>query len=1042
MPVTDSNRASSSIPRRGSVIPAAQEIAGDKDGNRPRYQPLAWRRMCYDNTPIYLSVNEPNWFVPNTAGDRFLCGLARGIAPECNYSALKFLSRLPANGPFEYAGRGTELELERIGELWFHLTNRCNMACSHCLFSCSAACHSELPAVRLLAMAGEAYEQGCRLFALTGGEPLVYPRIEEIIRRLLDFQESHVAVLTNGLALIPLLDRLRPDPRYFHCQISLDGLGETHDRLRGRGSFQKLSKTLRDLKLRQMPYTLSMCVTAHNVQEMAQLIDFAEEMGAGNVHFMWYFARGRGKRENFAPVETIFTNLRKAADRAQVHNISIDNIEALKTQIFAPAGTIHDGCAAAWESLAIGPDGLLYPSAALVGTPELAVGLDRGLKHAWRHSPILRTIRQSSAITLHSPFRFLLGGGDIDHSYIHNKSFLGHDPYQALHEQTALWLISREVGGRKQRPNAELLLRMGEVLQSCGAHGKVALVHSNCLLGAAQKNSLAIVKEFYSKAAGDKKTHILNPVCYDQALIDHIPPQYRFRGYGCGSPVLDAGISEGECVVDLGCGSGVECFIAARLSGRAGKVTGIDMLDPMLDLALRGKEEVEKSLGYGNLTFKKGFMEQLPLESDGADVVISNCVMNLSVNKRRAYGEIFRVLRPGGRLVISDVVCETEPDPAIRNDESLRGECIAGALSESHLTAILEETGFESVRLIKRFHYRTVRGHDFFSLTFSALRPRNSEQIKVMYRGPLPFLVTESGDLLLKGIAVPMERHRADSLGEQIFQLDGHGNAINAATDSNCCCCSPPEGTAPLTADPGIPKPPRPVKKTSGCMLCGAPLIYTIQEFEHTCSFCGTACLSNSSCRRGHYVCDRCHTKDATEAIRHICLHTGETDMIKLFQQVRLHPAFPTHGPEHHPLVAAVILTTYRNLGGEVEDQTILSGISRGLSIAGGACAFMGACGAAIGVGIGFSLLLQASPVKPTERSTVQTITQEVLKDIAGLKAARCCQRDGWIALKKCAELSKGLLSITLRAEHKLVCRQMNRNTECLGKTCPLHPQN
>ncbi len=1029
MPDIGFKPASRAIAGMDSTMPAAEKIV---------FQPRAWRRIYYDNTPIYLSETEPNWFVPNTAGDRLLRGLAREITSERKYTTLKFLSRLPATGSFDYAGRGSELELERIGELWFHVTNRCNLSCAHCLFSCSAACNSELPAGRLLAIAREACEQGCRLFALTGGEPLVHRQIEEIVRQLLDFPESHVALLTNGLDLIPFLDRLQPNPQYFHCQISLDGLAETHDRLRGPGSFEKLSGTLRNLKARDMPYTLSMCVTARNVQEMARVIDYANEMGAGNVHFMWYFARGRGAKENFAPVETIFENLRAAADRAQEHNISIDNIEALKTQIFAPAGTIHDGGTAAWESLAIGPDGLLYPSAALVGTPELAVRLDQGLKHAWLHSPVLETIRQSSAITLHSPFRFLLGGGDIDHSYAHNKSFLGHDPYQALHEQTALWLISREAGGRKQRPDAELLLRMGEVLQSCGAHGKVALVHSNCLLAAAQKNSLAIVKEFYSKAAGDTKTHILNPVCYDEALIDHIPARYRFRGYGCGSPVLDAGISEGERVADLGCGGGVECFIAARLTGRAGKVTGIDMLDSMLELALQGMEEVERTLGYKNLAFKKGYLEQLPLKNDSTDVVISNCVMNLSVNKRRAYGEIFRVLRPGGRLVISDVVCETEPDPAIQNDESLRGECIAGALTESHLTAILEETGFESVQLIKRFHYRTVRGHDFFSLTFSAMKPRNSEQIKVMYRGPLPFLVTERGEVLLKGVAAHMERHRADCLGEQLFQLDGQGNVLNAGTDSNRCCCSFPEGEVRPAADHGIQKPAGALKRTAGCMVCGAPLIYTIQELEHRCSFCGAAFLSNSNCNRGHYVCERCHTKDSTEAIRHICLHTAETDMVKLFEQIRRHPAVPTHGPEHHPMIPAVILATYRNLGGDVDDKTILSGISRGLSIAGGACAFMGACGAAIGAGIGFSLLLEATPVKPGERQAVQTITWKALKDIANLKAARCCQRDGWIALKKCAELSKGLLPITLRAEHRLVCNQVNRNAECLGNDCPL----
>ena len=255
---------------------------------------------------------------------------------------------------------------------------------------------------------------------------------------------------------------------------------------------------------------------------------------------------------------------------------------------------------------------------------------------------------------------------------------------------------------------------MGEILRSCGAHGKVALVHSNCLLATAQNDSLTTVKEFYSDAVADTKTDILNPVCYETSLIDHIPEKYRFRGYGCGSPILDAKIREGETVVDLGCGGGVECFVASRLAGSKGRAVGIDMLDPMLNLANEAKPLVAQNLGYDNIEFKKGYLEDLPLEDDCADVAVSNCVMNLSVDKRKAYAEIFRILRPGGRLVISDVVCDTEPDPAIRNDEVLKGECIAGALTAAHLVALLEESGFEATTLIKRFPYRQVDGYPFF----------------------------------------------------------------------------------------------------------------------------------------------------------------------------------------------------------------------------------------------------------------------------------------------------------------------------------------
>ena len=593
-----------------------------------------------------------------------------------------------------------------------------------------------------------------------------------------------------------------------------------------------------------------------------------------------------------------------------------------------------------------------------------------------------------------------------------------------------------------QQPRREapgLRLQMGEILTSCGAHGKVALVHSNCLLATAQTDSLTTVKEFYSSAVGDARQDILNPVCYDPAIVAHIPQQYRFRGYGCGSPVLDAQIQKGEHVVDLGCGSGVECFIASRLTGKAGKVVGVDMLDPMLDLARECKPLVAENLGYDNIEFHKGYLEELPVEDDSIDVVISNCVMNLSANKRKAYAEIGRILRPGGRLVISDVVCETEPDTAIRNNDTLKGECIAGALTVSHLVAILEESDFEAVTLLKRFPYRDVQGHAFFSLTYSAVKPNVSEPAAVMYRGPLPYLMTQAGLLLQKGVVTPMDRHQAELLGDQIFILDANGNTVNVQAENTCACYAPPEKKDPPAAGPA-PLLSKPLKQPAGCMLCGAALVYTRHREERRCTFCARNFLSNSSCENGHYVCDHCHAQDGIEVIRQVCLHTDETDLIRLFEQIRRHPAIPVHGPEYHAMVPGVILAVYKNLGGDISKEIIESGISRGGSVAGGFCGFMGICGAAVGVGVAFSLILDANPTKASERRIVQGVTQTVLKKIAALKAARCCQRDCWIALTTSVELSRNILPLALNADTRLACRQQHLNKECIGKACPLHP--
>ncbi len=195
---------------------------------------------------------------------------------------------------------------------------------------------------------------------------------------------------------------------------------------------------------------------------------------------------------------------------------------------------------------------------------------------------------------------------------------------------------------------------------------------------------------------------------------------------------------------------------------------------------------------------------------------------------------------------------------------------------------------------------------------------------------------------------------------------------------------------------------------------------------------------ANAVCEQGHFVCDACHTRDGRALIEHICLATAETDLIALLQEIRSHPAIPLHGPEHHFLVPGVILATYRNLGGEVSPEMLRTALDRGQAVPGGVCAFTGVCGAAAGVGIAFSLLLEANPLKPHERQQVGLVMQAVLQELTPVQAARCCQRECWLALRKAAELSREFLPLTLRAEASLVCGQAHQNRECLGASCPL----
>jgi MoaA/NifB/PqqE/SkfB family radical SAM enzyme/SAM-dependent methyltransferase len=998
------------------------------------FHPRLWQRIEEEGIPIYLHGHQPNWFVPNRAGDRILQDLASG-REVCNDPAVRrFLERLPDTPAIPYPGRAALLSAEHLRELWFHLTDRCNLSCRHCMFSSGPGEGAELPAAKVLELAGQALALGCRVFALTGGEPLMHPDFQAIVRGLLEPGTTRVAVLTNGLLLRRTFCSADWDFDRLHLQVSVDGLEAGHDRLRGAGTFAALAKELQWLKAGGIPFTVSMCVTTDNFADMAGMVDHAADMGAGNVHFMWYFVRGRGDDGGFASPERIFRSMVEAEGRARARGLAIDNLEALKSQIFAPSGTIHDGSNVAWESAAVGPDGRLYPSAALVGVTELAGGLEDGLAAAWRDSPVLNRIRGATAAELSSPWRFLLGGGDLDHSYHDCRSFIGADPYLPLYERLARWLIAGEAARQDDDGPPRLRLKMGDILESCGSRGAVALVHSNCLLSLAHRDSRSVVRDFYNEAAEEVRADILNPVCYAEDLISHIPHKYRFRGYGCGSPVLDAGLQSGERVVDLGCGRGIECFIAARRVGPSGRVTGIDMLDNMLEMARRGAAEVKRNLGFDNLSFDRGLLEQMPLPDGSADVILSNCVMNLSVHKRRAFKEIFRVLEHGGRLVMADVVCDVEPGPAIRNDETLRGECIAGAMTQKDLVGILEESGFIGIRLIKRFPYRAVQGHPFFSLTFEAFKPAPGDKVRVIYRGPFAAAVTGDGELLVPGRIYELPRRQADLFGEALFVLDDLGAVTNLDPGDDCYCALPPEAVP----EQGAPaEAAETLRHASGCLVCGAPLRYLKDEEPLTCCFCRKTFDACAVCEQGHYVCDDCHAADAPELIERLCLESRERDLLVLFDDIRSRLRFPANGPEYHALVPAVILAGYRNLGGKVSGDDIRTAIRRGTRITGGSCAFWGVCGAAVGVGIAFSLLLEANPLKGAARQAVQETVQKVLAEIAAIRAARCCQRDCWIALRKAAELSGDLLPLPLQAAGRPLCRQRHLNRECAGEHCP-----
>ena len=170
-----------------------------------------------------------------------------------------------------------------------------------------------------------------------------------------------------------------------------------------------------------------------------------------------------------------------------------------------------------------------------------------------------------------------------------------------------------------------------------------------------------------------------------------------------------------------------------------------------------------------------------------------------------------------------------------------------------------------------------------------------------------------------------------------------------------CACFLEPENNQQETSQEGG-------THKHGCLVCGAGITYLEAPVDMACHYCGRFKSTNALCSRGHFVCDRCHGADAVEVITQMCLYGQERDAVALMQSIRAHPRFGMHGPEHHALVPAVILAALRNAGHVVPEERILTAIQRGQSIPGGACAFLGACGAAVGAGIAVSLLLEATP--------------------------------------------------------------------------------
>jgi SAM-dependent methyltransferase len=197
-------------------------------------------------------------------------------------------------------------------------------------------------------------------------------------------------------------------------------------------------------------------------------------------------------------------------------------------------------------------------------------------------------------------------------------------------------------------------------------------------------------------ATGCCSDDLYNIMADDYTKLEGYNPEADL-GLGCGLPIAYAKIKEGDTVIDLGSGAGNDAFVARKIVGEKGKIIGIDFTDPMI---AKARENAEK-LGFNNIEFRQGDIEDMPVTANKADVIISNCVLNLVPNKHKVFGEVYRVLKPGAHFSISDIVLEGELPAKWKEVAEMYAGCISGAIQKKEYLGIIEEAGFKNITLQK-----------------------------------------------------------------------------------------------------------------------------------------------------------------------------------------------------------------------------------------------------------------------------------------------------------------------------------------------------
>lgn len=344
------------------------------------------------------------------------------------------------------------------------------------------------------------------------------------------------------------------------------------------------------------------------------------------------------------------------------------------------------------------------------------------------------------------------------------------------------------------------------------------------------------VLDRYSEGAEQRQADLCCPVDYDASLLTLLPQEIIEKDYGCGDP--SRYVREGDVVLDLGAGSGKICYMAAQLVGEHGKVIGIDMNDDMLALARKYQAEMAQKLGGDKVEFVKGLIQNLtidlaavdqhleqypinnaesllrhqawqqkqsqqrPLIADNSvDLVVSNCVLNLvdDSDKSQMIDEIFRVVKPGGRVAISDIICDETVSQHLKEDKTLWSGCISGALQEQEMLDAFAKAGFVAIAYDKweSEPWQIVEGIEFRSVTITATKPKDEPCLDVghavIYRGPYSEVYDDEGHVYPRGQRIATCARSFDLLTQGVYGDDFIGITPKEFKEPTSWCA--PAGT-------------------------------------------------------------------------------------------------------------------------------------------------------------------------------------------------------------------------------------------------------